>query len=103
MVAKTYLIHNELFDETFTAHIEKNGASWVGLVPDIPELKCHGDTVEAVEQKLPSAVNQELIREEEAWERVLTEAATSETMKKLEAQAQQNYNEGRYTKLVVLS
>lgn len=103
MVAKTYLIHNELFDETFTAHIEKNGAGWVGLVPDIPELKCHGNTVEAVEQKLPGAVNQVLIREEEAWERVLTEAAKSETLIKLEAQVQQNYNEGKYTKLVVLS
>lgn len=103
MVAKTYLIHNELFDETFTAHIEKNGDGWVGLVPDIPELKCHGDTVEAVEQKLPGEVNQELIREEEAWERLLTKAATSETIAKLEAQAQKNYNEGKYTELVTLS
>ena len=103
MAAKTYLIHNKLFDETFTAHIEKNGDGWVGLVPDIPEIKCHGDTVEAVEQKLPDEVNQELIREEEAWERLLTEAATSETIAKLEAQALQNYNEGRYTELVTLT
>ncbi len=103
MAAKTYLIHNKLFDETFTAHIEKNGTAWVGLVPDIPELKCHGDTVEAVEQKLPGEVNQELLREEEAWELLLVEAATSETLAKLEAQTQQNYNEGRYTELVSLT
>ena len=83
--------------------IEKNGAGWVGLVPDIPELKCYGNTIEEVEQKLPGEVNQELIREEEAWERLLTEAATSETIAKLEAQAQQNYNEGKYTELVPLS
>ena len=57
MAAKMYLIHNKLFDETFTAHIEKNGAGWVGLVPDIPELKCYGDTIEEVEQKLPGEVN----------------------------------------------
>ncbi len=103
MAAKTYLIHNKLFDETFTAHIERNGAGWVGLVPDIPELKCFGDTIEEVEQKLPGEVNQELIREEEAWECLLTEAATSETIAKLEAQAQQNYDEGKYTELVPLS
>ena len=103
MAAKMYLIHNKLFDETFTAHIEKNGAGWVGLVPDIPELKCYGDTIEEVEQKLPGEVNQELIREEEAWERLLTEAATSETIAKLEAQAQKNYDEGKYTELVPLS
>ena len=94
MAAKMYLIHNKLFDETFTAHIEKNGTGWVGLVPDIPELKCYGNTIEEVEQKLPSEVNQELIREEEAWERLLTKAARSETIAKLEAQAQQNYDEG---------
>ncbi len=103
MAAKTYLIHNKLFDETFIAHIENNGAGWVGLVPDIPELRCYGDTVEAVEKKLPGEVNQELIREEEAWERLLTDAATSETIAKLEAQTQQNYNEGKYTELVCLS
>lgn len=103
MAAKMYLIHNKLFDETFTAHIEKNGAGWVGLVPDIPELKCYGDTIEEVEQKLPGEVNQELIRGEEAWERLLTESAMSETIAKLEAQAQQNYNEGKYTELVRLS
>ncbi len=103
MAAKTYLIHNKLFDEMFTAHIEKNGTGWVGLVPDIPELKCHGDTVEAVEQKLPGEVNQELLREEEEWELLLVEVAKSETLAELEAQAQQNYNEGRYTELVSLT
>ena len=103
MDAKMYLIHNKLFDETFIAHIEKNGAGWVGLVPDIPELKCYGDTIEEVEQKLPGEVNQELIREEAEWECLLTEAAMSESIAKLEAQAQQNYDEGKYTELVPLS
>ena len=102
MAAKTYLIHNKLFDETFIAHIEKNGAGWVGLVPDIPELKCYGDTIEEVEQKLPGEVNQELIREE-AWETRFKEDVKAGRLDPLIEKSMQNINEGKYTKLAILS
>ena len=103
MAAKMYLIHNKLFDETFIAHIEKNGAGWVGLVPDIPELKCYGDTIEEVEQNLPGEVNQELIREEEAWETRFEEDVKAGRLDHLIEKSMQNINKGKYTKLAILS
>ena len=103
MAAKTYLIHNKLFDETFAAHIEKNGTGWVGLVPDIPEIKCHGNTVEAVEQELPKEVNLILIREENDWETRFKEDVKAGRLDHLIEKSMQNINEGKYTKLAILS
>lgn len=37
---KTVEIHDKVFEETYTAHIQRNGANWLGWVPDVPEVKC---------------------------------------------------------------
>ena len=41
---KTVDIHDKVFEETYTAHIERNGANWLGQIPDVPKVKCEAPT-----------------------------------------------------------
>ena len=41
---KTVGIHDKGFEETYTAHIQRNGTNWLGWIPDIPEVKCEEST-----------------------------------------------------------
>ena len=33
-------IHDKVFEETYTAHIQKNGTNWLGWIPEVPKVKC---------------------------------------------------------------
>ena len=37
---KTVEIHDKIFEETYTAHIQRNGTSWLGWIPDVPKVEC---------------------------------------------------------------
>ena len=37
-------IHDQVFEETYTAHIQRNGANWLGRIPDVPKVKCEAAT-----------------------------------------------------------
>lgn len=37
-------IHNKIFDETYTAHIQRNGPNWLGWIPEVPKVKCEEPT-----------------------------------------------------------
>ena len=41
---KTVEIHDKVFEETYTAHVEKNGTSWLGWIPEVPKVKCEEPT-----------------------------------------------------------
>ena len=55
-------------DETFTAYIKKNGVAWLGWIPDLPEVKCEGETVEIVRKELHDILHQTLVAIEKAWD-----------------------------------
>lgn len=37
---KTVEIHDKVFEETYAAHIQRNGTNWLGWIPDVPQVKC---------------------------------------------------------------
>ena len=41
---KTIEIHDKIFEETYTAHIQRNGTNWLGWIPDVPKVKCEEST-----------------------------------------------------------
>ncbi len=41
---KTVDIHDKIFDETYTARIQKNGANWLGKIQDVPKVRCEAPT-----------------------------------------------------------
>ena len=64
----THVVHNDTFDETFTAYI-KNGVAWLGWIPEFSEVKCEGETVEIVQRELHDTLHQTLVDIEEKWEK----------------------------------
>ena len=42
---KTVEIHDKVFEETYTAHIQKNGMNWFGWIPEVSKVKCKANTV----------------------------------------------------------
>ena len=96
----TYLIYNELFDETYTAHIQQNGTGWEGRVVDFPEIECVEETAEAVQQKLPDMLQQTLVVKEEALDQQIKEDMETGRLDHLIEKAIENYKAGKYSKIV---
>ena len=48
----TYYVYNKLFDETYTAYIQKNGKNWHGTIAEYPEIEYAAETVEVVQEKI---------------------------------------------------
>ena len=69
----TYFIYNELFDETYTAHIQKNGKDWEGSIVELPEIECVAETAVVVQKQLPNILQDILVAKEAAWDQKLKE------------------------------
>lgn len=39
---QTFKIQNPEYGDIYTAHIEKNGAGWIGWIQEYPKVKCEG-------------------------------------------------------------
>ena len=96
----TYYIYNKLFDETYTAYIQKNGKSWEGTIAELPEIEYAAETAEAVQQKLPDMIEQTLIAKEEAWDQQIKEDMEAGRLDNLIEKAREDYKAGRCTKFV---
>ena len=62
-------IHDKIFEETYTAHIEKNGTNWFGWIPEVPKVECEGSTEAVLLKTLEKKLHEALVAEEEAWEK----------------------------------
>lgn len=96
----THVVHNETFDETFTAYIKKDGAAWLGWIPDLPEVKCQGETVEIVRKKLHDTLHQTLVAIEESWDEQFEADVKAGRLEPLIEKAKRSCEEGNYTKIV---
>ncbi len=96
----TYYIYNKLFDETYTAHIQKNGEGWEGSIMEHPEVECVAETAEVVQQKLPDMLEQTLIAKEKAWDQQIMEDMEAGRLDHLIEKAIQDYKAGKCTKFV---
>ena len=66
---KTVEVQDPIYEETYTAHIQKNGTSWIGWIPEVPEVECEEHTREALLKTLVKDLHEALEAEQEAWEK----------------------------------
>lgn len=93
---KTVDIHDKVFEETYTAHIQRNGANWLGQIPDVPNVKCNAPTETILLKNLEKKLHEALISEEEEWEKRFEENVKDGKLDRLAEKAIKNYREGRY-------
>ena len=93
---KTVDIHDKIFEETYTAHIHRNGANWFGQIPEVPKVRCEAPTEALLMKTLEKKLNEVLIAEEEAWEQKFEEDVKSGRLDHLAEKAIKNYREGKY-------
>ena len=93
---KTVEIRDPIFEETYTAHIQKNGTRWIGWIPEVPEVKCEELTEKALLKTLETKLHETLEAEEEAWETQFEEDVKAGRLDHLAEKATQNYQEGKY-------
>jgi hypothetical protein len=92
---KTVKIHDKVFEETYIAHIQKNGTSWLGWFPDVPEVKCEERTEKALLKILETQLHAALVAEEEAWEKQFEEDVKAGRLDHLAEKAVKNYRDGK--------
>lgn len=93
---KTVDIHNKVFEETYTAHIQRNGANWLGQIPDVPKVKCEAPTKTILLETLEKKLHEALISEEEAWEEQFEKDVKAGRLDHLAEKAAEHYKEGKY-------
>ncbi len=93
---KTVEIHDKVFEETYTAHIQRNGTNWLGWVPDVPEVKCEEPTEAVLLKTLEKRLHEALVVEEEAWEKKFEEDVKAGRLDHLAEKAVENYREDKY-------
>ena len=93
---KTVEIHDKIFDETYIAHIQKNGASWLGWIPDVPKVRCKEQTEIGLLKTLENKLHETLEAEEVAWEKRFEEDVKAGRLDHLAEKAIKNYKEGKY-------
>ena len=62
-------IHDKIFEETYTAHIQSNGTDWLGWIPEVPKVKCEEPTEAVLLKTLEKKLHEVLVAEEETWEK----------------------------------
>ena len=61
-------LYDKIFEETYIAHIQRDGTNWVGWIPEVPKVKCEEPTEAVLLKALEKKLHEALIAEEEAWE-----------------------------------
>ena len=93
---KTIEIHDKVFEETYTAHIQGNGTSWIGWIPDVPKVKCEEQTEKALLKTLEKRLHEALVAEEEAWEKQFKEDVKAGKLDYLHKEALEDVRAGRF-------
>ena len=93
---KTVEIHDKVFEETYTAHIQKNGTSWLGWIPEVPKVKCEEPTEAVLLRTLEKRLHEALVAEEEAWEKQFKEDVKVGKLDHLHKEALEDVKAGRF-------
>lgn len=88
-------IHDKVFEETYTAHIQRSGPSWFGWIPEVQEVKCEERTEEGLLKILEKELHEALVAEEEAWEKQFEEDVKAGRLDHLAGKAVKNYRDGK--------
>ena len=93
---KTIEIHDKVFEETYTAHIQKNGTSWLGWFPEVPEVECEEQREKALLTTLEKRLHEALVAEEKAWEKKFKEDVKSGKLDKFRKEALEDVRAGKF-------
>ena len=90
-------IQNPEYGNTYTAHIEKNGAGWIGQIQEVPEVQCEESTPEAVLKILKTDLHEVLLARADAWDKQIEEDIKAGRLEPLRKKALEDIKAGRYT------
>jgi len=97
---KTVEIHDKVFEETYTAHIQRNGANWLGWVPDVPEVdQFKESTKKALLATLKNELYKVLEARADAWDKQIEEDIKAGKLEHLRKEALEDVKAGRFTNL----
>ena len=89
-------IHDKIFEETYTAHIQSNGTNWLGWIPEVPKVKCKEPTEAVLLKTLEKRLHDALVAEEEAWEKQFEADVKTGKLDKLREEALADVRAGRF-------
>ena len=89
-------IHDKVFEETYTAHIRRNGTGWLGWIPDVPKVKCEEPTQKVLLETLENKLHEALVAEEEAWEKKFEADVKAGKLEKFREEALKDVQAGRF-------
>ena len=89
-------IYDKVFEETYTAHIQKNGTSWLGWFPEVPQVKCEEPTEVVLLKTLKKKLHEALVAEEEAWEKQFKEDVKASKLEHFRKEALEDVKAGRF-------
>ena len=89
-------IHDKVFEETYTAHIQRNGTNWLGWIPEVPKVKCEEPTEKALLKTLEKKLHEALVAEEEAWEKQFEADVKAGKLDHLRKEALEDVRAGRF-------
>jgi hypothetical protein len=93
---KTVEIHDKVFDETYTAHIQRDGTNWLGWIPEVPKVRYEEPTEKALLKTLEKKLHEALVAEEEAWEKKFEEDVKAGKLDHLRKEALEDVRAGRF-------
>lgn len=88
-------IEDPIYEETYTAHIQKNGAAWSGWIPEVPEVKCDENTQEELLKTLVKMLHETLVAEDAAWEKQIEEDVKAGKLDHLRKEALEDLRAGK--------
>ena len=92
---ETVEIEDTIYEETYTAHIQKNGSAWIGWIPEVPDVKCLESTQEELLQTLEKELHKALVSEDEAWDKEIEEDIKAGRLDRLRQEALQDLRAGK--------
>ena len=93
---KTVDIYDKVFDEIYTAHIQRNNTGWLGWFPDVPKVKCEELTEKVLLESLENELHEALLAEEEEWEKKFAADVKAGKLDKLRKEALEDVRAGRF-------
>ena len=88
-------IEDPVYEETYAAHIQKNGTTWIGWIPEVPEVSCKENTQEVLLQTLVEKLHETLVAVDEAWEQQFEKDVKAGHLDDLRQEALANLRAGK--------
>ena len=92
---ETVEIEDTIYEETYTAHIQKNGAAWMGWISEVPDVKCEENTQEELLQTLEKELHKALVAEDEVWDKEIEEDIKAGRLDRLRKEALEDFRTGK--------